>query len=68
VHDSIVAIVKEEQVEDYIELVTRCVQKDRGCSIKDCPVGLEADSEPGGSLDYSCGKLEKMYPELAKAA
>lgn len=68
VHDSIVAIVREDKVEEYIELVTRNVQKDRGCSIPDCPVGLEADSEPGGSRDYSCGKLEAKYPDLAKVA
>tara|TARA_R100001443_G_scaffold110913_2_gene123306 strand:+ start:5113 stop:5787 length:675 start_codon:yes stop_codon:yes gene_type:complete len=68
VHDSIVAIVREDKVEEYIELVTRNVQKDRGCSIPDCPIGLKADSEPGGSRDYSCGKLEAKYPDLAKVA
>jgi len=63
-----VAIVREDKVEEYIELVTRNVQKDRGCSIPDCPIGLKADSEPGGSRDYSCGKLEAKYPDLAKVA
>ena len=66
VHDSIVAIVREDKIEEYIEIVTRNVQKDRGCSIPDCPIGLEADSEDGGSDDYSCGKLVKMFPDLAK--
>jgi len=67
VHDSVVAVVKEEEVESYIKLITRFIQIDRGCSISDCPVGVEEDSEPGGSEDYSCGKLVKMFPELAAA-
>jgi len=68
VHDSIVSIVREDLVEEYTTLATACVQTDRGCSIKNCPIGLEADSEPGGSLDYSCGKLQKKFPELAMVA
>lgn len=66
VHDSIVAEVKEEHVSDYLELLYSCVQTDRGCSIPLCPIGLDQDSEEGGSLDYSCGKLEKQFPEIAK--
>lgn len=66
VHDSVVAIVKEEQVEEYLEILTRHIQTDRGCSIPNCPIGLEQDSEPGGSRDYSCGKLDKMFPEVAQ--
>lgn len=65
VHDSVVALVKDEDVEKFSELLVYCLQVDRGCSIEDCPVGVEFDSEPGGSRDYSCGKLEKMYPEVA---
>lgn len=68
VHDSIVAVVREDLVEDYLELVVRNIQKDRGCSIPGVPIGVEQDSEPGGSDDYSCGKLAKMYPELAANA
>jgi DNA polymerase I-like protein with 3'-5' exonuclease and polymerase domains len=67
VHDSVVAVVKTEEVPAYIDLITSCIQIDRGCSIENCPVGVEEDSEPGGSEDYSCGKLNKMFPELAAA-
>lgn len=65
VHDSVVAEVREDQVPDYLELIYRHIQTDRGCSIPGYPVGVEQDSEPGGSTDYSCGKLDKMFPELA---
>jgi len=65
VHDSIVACVREDLVAEFTEIVIRNVQKDRGCSIPDIPIGLEADSEDGGSLDYSCGKIQKMFPDLA---
>lgn len=65
VHDSVVAVVKEELVGEYLEILHRHIQTDRGCSIIGCPVGIEEDSEPGGSDDYSCGKLVKMFPEMA---
>jgi hypothetical protein len=65
VHDSVVAVVREDLVDQYLEILYRHIQTDRGCSIPGCPVGLELDSEPGGSLDYSCGKLLKMFPEIA---
>jgi hypothetical protein len=66
VHDSVVALVREDLVEEYLEILYRHIKKDRGCSIPGYPVGIEQDSEPGGSRDYSCGKLEKMLPELAE--
>ncbi len=57
VHDSIVALVKDEDVEAYCEIVKRNTQKDRGCSIPGCPIGV--DQEIG--QDYSFGKWEKQY-------
>lgn len=66
VHDSVVAVVREDLVDVYTEIVVRNIQKDRGCSIPGCPIGVAADSEPGGSDDYSCGKLKKAYPTLAE--
>ena len=57
VHDSIVAIVKDEDVEAYCEIVKRNTQKDRGCSIPGFPIGV--DQEIG--QDYSFGKFEKNY-------
>lgn len=57
VHDSIVAIVKDGDVEEYCEIVKRNTQKDRGCGIPGSPIGV--DQEIG--QDYSFGKFEKTY-------
>lgn len=57
VHDSIVACVKDEHVEEYCALLKYHTQKDRGCSIEGCPIGV--DQEVG--KDYSFGKFEKHY-------
>lgn len=59
VHDSIVAIVKDEHVEEYCQILKYNTQKDRGCSIDGCPIGV--DQEIG--KDYSFGKFEKYYSE-----
>ena len=57
VHDSILAEVKEEAVEEYSEILLRNVQKDRGLSIPGCPIGCDFDIGD----DYSFGKFSKMY-------
>ena len=57
VHDSIVAIVKEEQVDSYCEILKRNTQHDWGCSIAGAPIGV--DQEIG--TDYSFGKFVKTY-------
>jgi DNA polymerase I-like protein with 3'-5' exonuclease and polymerase domains len=57
VHDSIVALVKDECVEEYCEILKRNTQKDRGCSIPGYPIGV--DQEVG--QDYSFGKFDKQY-------
>ena len=57
VHDSIVALVKEEDVEKYKEIVKANTQVDRGVSILGCPIGV--DQEVGD--DYSFGKFEDYY-------
>ena len=57
VHDSILAEVDESCVDEYMEIVKECIQKDRGIYIPGCPVGC--DFEVGD--DYSFGKFEKMY-------
>jgi DNA polymerase I-like protein with 3'-5' exonuclease and polymerase domains len=62
VHDSIVAVVKEEQVEQYCKLLKACTQKDRGVSIKNCPIGV--DQEIGD--DYSFGKWDEKHAENFK--
>ena len=61
-----VAEVKEEQVDNYLRILKSCIQRDRGCSIPGAPIGVEEDSEPGGSADYSSGKLVKFYPHIAE--
>lgn len=57
VHDSILAEVPDEEVEDYSILLQSNVQRDRGLTIPGSPVGC--DFEVG--QDYSMGKFEKRY-------
>jgi DNA polymerase I-like protein with 3'-5' exonuclease and polymerase domains len=57
VHDSVVAIVKDEDVDAYCEILKRNTQKDRGCSIPMFPVGVDQDI----GQDYSFGKFDKRY-------
>ena len=57
VHDSIVAVVPDEEVEEYCAIVRMCTQKDRGCSIPGFPIGVDQDI----GQDYSFGKFEKRY-------
>lgn len=60
VHDAIVAIVKDEHVEEYCEILRKETQKDvKNTSIPGCPVGV--DQEVG--KDYSFGKFDKEYGE-----
>lgn len=60
VHDSILAEVREDQVDLYLKLAKECVQKDRGLNIPKCPISV--DAEVGD--DYSFGKLEEKYKDL----
>jgi DNA polymerase I-like protein with 3'-5' exonuclease and polymerase domains len=57
VHDSIVALVKEEHVEQYCEVLRRNTQHDWGCSIPNCPIGVDQDIGD----DYSFGDWESYY-------
>ena len=57
VHDSIVAVVREEHVTEYCEILKRNTQKDRGCSIPMFPVGVDQDI----GKDYSFGSFEECY-------
>jgi DNA polymerase I-like protein with 3'-5' exonuclease and polymerase domains len=57
VHDSIVALVKDEHVEEYCEILKTCTQKDRGCSIPGSPIGVDQDI----GQDYSFGHFEEIY-------
>lgn len=57
VHDSIVALVKEDCVDLYKDLLRKHTQRDRGVSIPGFPIGI--DQEVGD--DYSFGKFEEYY-------
>lgn len=57
VHDSILAEVPEDEIEEYCKILLECVQKDRGVSIPGCPIGCDVDIHE----DYSLGKFEKEY-------
>ena len=56
VHDSIVALVPDDEVELYCAILKRNTQKDRGCGIPGCPIGV--DQEIG--QDYSFGKWDEL--------
>jgi DNA polymerase I-like protein with 3'-5' exonuclease and polymerase domains len=57
VHDSIVALVKEEDVEKYCEILKRNTQQDWGCGIPGFPIGVDQDV----GEDYSFGSWEEYY-------
>jgi len=57
VHDSIVAIVKAEHVNDYCQILKLNTQHDHGCSIQGTPIGVDQDIGD----DYSFGDFEVQY-------
>lgn len=57
VHDSIVAVVKDECVEEYCETLKRNTQHDWGCSIPGSPIGVDQDI----GEDYSFGHFVETY-------
>ena len=57
VHDSIVAIVQDDMVPMYCEMLRYYTQLDRGCSIMGTPIGVDQDI----GQDYSFGKFEERY-------
>lgn len=57
VHDSIVTLVRDDQIEIAKEVLKRNTQKDRGCSIPGYPIGVDQDV----GKDYSFGKFDKVY-------
>lgn len=63
VHDSIVAEVRDDHVEQYCEILKRNTQHDWGCNIPGCPIGVDQEVAD----DYSFGKFEKTY-ELIEGA
>ena len=59
VHDSIVAEVREDQVDEYKAILKSCTQKDRGFSISGFPIGVDQDVGD----DYSFGKFDDKFGE-----
>lgn len=57
VHDSIVALVHDLQVEEFCDTLKQCTQKERGCSIPGFAIGVDQDV----GQDYSFGKFDKRY-------
>lgn len=57
VHDSIVAHVREDQVETYCQILRENTQRDRGCSIPGSPIGVDQDVGD----DYSFGDWTDRY-------
>jgi len=57
VHDSIVAVVKAEHVENYCQILKLNTQHDHGCSIPSTPIGVDQDVGD----DYSFGDFEVQY-------
>ena len=57
VHDSIVAVVKAEHVNDYCQILKLNTQHDHGCSIQGSPIGVDQDIGD----DYSFGDFEVQY-------
>ena len=46
VNDSIVSEVREDLIDTYIENARRCIQKDRGLSIPNCPIKVDFEIGP----------------------
>ena len=57
VHDSIVALVKDKDVDEYCNILRECTQYDWGCNIPGFPIGVDQDIGD----DYSFGSFEETY-------
>lgn len=57
VHDSIVALVKDEDVVEYCEILKRNTQHEWGCEILNAPIGVDQDI----GEDYSFGHFVETY-------
>ena len=50
-------MVYVEDIDEYMEIVQNCIEKDRGISIPGCPIGCDFDVDD----DYSLGKFKAKY-------
>lgn len=60
VHDSVLAEVPFDEVDEYCDILKTEIQKDRGIYIPGAPIGC--DFEIGE--DYSMGKFEQKYGSI----
>ena len=49
--------MREDQVDEYCEILKRNTQTDRGCSVPGFPIGVDQDIGD----DYSFGHFEEVY-------
>lgn len=67
VHDSILCEVREDLVDDFIETMKEITQRDRGLSIPNAPIGVDAEvGEDYSFLDPEA--LYEKYPDFSDAA
>ena len=57
VHDSVLAEVDDDYIDEYNKILLKSIQKDRGLSIPGCPIGCDFEVDE----DYSMGKFKKQY-------
>jgi len=57
VHDSILAVVKEENLDEYLEIAAKLTQKDHGVMIPGCPIGI--DQEVGNDYSFKEGIFDE---------
>jgi DNA polymerase I-like protein with 3'-5' exonuclease and polymerase domains len=60
VHDSILALVPDDEVSLYTKMLVQYIQLDRGVSIPGSPIHCDIEV----AEDYSMGKFEKQYGDL----
>ena len=63
VHDSVLAEVPLDEIDEYCDILRTEIQRDRGIYISGAPVGC--DFEIGD--DYSMGKFESKYGNIFNA-
>jgi len=73
VHDSVLAEVPDDEIEEYCKALGECIQKDRGVSIPGFPIGIDfeigvdysfGNKTPDGPTKYN--KYEEYWDELQR--
>lgn len=66
VHDSIVAEVREDLVDDYCAMLAYLTQMDRGCMIPGSPIGVDVDIGDDYSFVEHEERIKTEEEELAE--